>query len=179
MALRLEQKQRIVEEVHGALGQAPAAVLADYRGLTVADMTDLRSKAREGGVHLRVLRNSLARRAVEGTEHQCLREAFVGPTLLALSQEAPGAAARLLKEFAAEHEALEVRALSVGGALLGADALERVAALPSRDEALSLLLAVMLAPVVKLARTLNEVPGKLVRTLAAVGDDRRTEQAQE
>ncbi len=179
MALRLEQKQQIVDEVHDALGQAPAAVLADYRGLTVADMTDLRAKARDRGVYLRVVRNTLARRAVPGTRHQCLGEALVGPILLAVSQQAPGAAASLLKDFAKDHEALKVKALSVGGAMLGAEALDRVAALPTQDEALAMLLAVMQAPIAKLARTLNEVPGKLVRTLAAIGDAHRAEQTAE
>ena len=179
MALRLEQKQRIVDEVHDVLGQAPAVVLADYRGLTVADMTELRVQARNNGVYLRVVRNTLARRAVQGTDHQCLHDALTGPTLLALSQDAPSAAASLLKDFAKEHEDLRVTALSVGGAMLGAEALDQVAALPTREEALAMLLAVLQAPIGKLARTLNEVPGKLVRTLAAVGDAGGAEQTAE
>ena len=170
MALRLAQKQEIVAEVAAAVRTSHAAVLADYRGLAVEDMTDLRVKAREGGVYLRVVRNTLARRALAGTDYECLHDALVGPTLLALSREEPGAAARLLKDFTNEHETLRVKALAIGGALLGADALDSVASLPTKEEALSLLMAVLQAPVAKLVRTLNEVPAKLVRTLAAVGE---------
>jgi large subunit ribosomal protein L10 len=172
MALKLEHKQEIVAEVNEVAGKALSAVLADYRGLTVTQMTEMRTKARASGVYLRVIRNTLAKRAVEGTEHECLKSALVGPTLVAFSQEDPGAAARLMKEYAKTFEKLEVKALSIGGVLLGADQLDRVATLPTRDEALSLLMAVMQAPIAKLARTLNEIPGKLVRTLAAVRDQK-------
>jgi large subunit ribosomal protein L10 len=172
MALKLEHKQEIVAEVNEVAGKALSAVLADYRGLTVTQMTEMRTKARASGVYLRVIRNTLAKRAVEGTEHECLKSALVGPTLVAFSQEDPGAAARLMKEYAKTFEKLEVKALSIGGVLLGADQLDRVATLPTREEALSLLMAVMQAPIAKLARTLNEIPGKLVRTLAAVRDQK-------
>ncbi|MEZ7818557.1 MAG: 50S ribosomal protein L10 [Pseudomonadales bacterium] len=175
MALRLEQKQQIVAEVNEVAASALSAVIADYRGLTVAEMTQMRVKARESGVYLRVVRNTLAKRALEGTEYECLNDAFVGPTLLAFSQEEPGAAARLIKEYAKDYAELEVKALSIGGALLGADQLDRVAKLPTLDQARSMLMSVMQAPVVKLARTLNEVPGKLVRTIAAVRDQKQAE----
>ena len=175
MALRLEQKQQIVAEVNEVAASALSAVIADYRGLTVAEMTEMRVKARESGVYLRVVRNTLAKRAVEGTEYECLNEAFVGPTLLAFSQEDPGAAARLIKEYAKDYAELEVKALSIGGTLLNADQLDRVAKLPTLDEARSMLMSVMQAPVVKLARSLNEVPGKLVRTIAAVRDQKQAE----
>jgi large subunit ribosomal protein L10 len=175
VALRLEQKQQIVAEVSEVAASALSAVIADYRGLTVAEMTEMRVKARESGVYLRVVRNTLAKRAVEGTEYECLNEAFVGPTLLAFSQEDPGAAARLIKEYAKDYAELEVKALSIGGALLGADQIDRVAKLPTLDEARSMLMSVMQAPVVKLARSLNEVPGKLVRTIAAVRDQKQAE----
>ena len=173
MALKLEQKQTIVAEVNEAAGSAMSAVLADYRGLTVAQMIEIRAKARASGVYLRVVRNTLAKRAVEGTEYECLSEAFVGPTLLAFSQEDPGSAARLLADYVKEFEKLEVKALSIGGELLGADQLSRIAKLPTRDQALALLMSVMLAPITKLARTLNEVPAKLVRTVAAVRDQKQ------
>ena len=173
MALKLEQKQTIVAEVNAAAEKALSAVLADYRGLTVGQMTELRTKARASGVYLKVIRNTLAKRAVEGTDYACLKEALVGPTLVAFSQDDPGAAARLLKEYAKNFEKLEVKAVSIGGVLMGADQLDRVATLPTRDEALALLMAVMQAPIVKLARTLNEVPGKLVRTLAAIRDQKQ------
>ena len=173
MALRLEQKQAIVAEVNQAAGDALSAVVSDYRGLTVSQMTDLRAKARDSGVYLKVVRNTLARRAIEGTEYECLDEALVGPTLLAFSQEDPGAAARLIKEYAKENEALEVRALSIGGQLLAAGDIDRVAKLPTRDEALAILMATMIAPIGKLARTFNDVPGKLVRVVAAVRDQKQ------
>jgi large subunit ribosomal protein L10 len=175
VALRLEQKQQIVAEVNEVAASALSAVIADYRGLTVAEMTEMRVKARESGVYLRVVRNTLAKRAVEGTEYECLNDAFVGPTLLAFSQEDPGAAARLIKEYAKDYAELEVKALSIGGTLLDADQLDRVAKLPTLDEARSMLMSVMQAPVVKLARSLNEVPGKLVRTIAAVRDQKQAE----
>ncbi len=175
MALRLEQKQQIVAEVNEIAASALSAVVADYRGLTVLQMTQMRSKARETGVYLRVVRNTLAKRAVEGTDYACLEEVFIGPSLLAFSIEDPGSAARLLKDYAKQHDALEVKALSIGGEMLGADQLDRIALLPTLDIARSLLLAVMQAPVIKLARTLNEVPGKIVRVLAAVADQKKAE----
>ena len=174
MALKLEQKRQIVAEVRREAGRALAAVLAGYRGMTVAEMTELRASARRRGVYLRVVRNRLAERAMAGTEYECLNGQFRGPTLLAFSRQEPGAAARLLKSSAQQYDALEIKALSIGGQLLDASQIDRVANLPTREEALAALLAVMLAPVAKLARTLNAVPGKLARTLAAVGDAKRT-----
>jgi len=173
MAMKLEQKQEIVAEVNEAANRALAAVVSDYRGLTVSQMTELRAKARQSGVYLKVMRNTLARRAVVGTEYECLVEALVGPTLLAFSQEDPGAAARLLKDHAKQFEALEIKAFAVGGRMYGPEEIDRLAKLPTRDEALSLLMSVMQAPVAKLARTLNEVPGKLVRTIAAIRDQKQ------
>ncbi len=170
MALRLEQKREIVAEVNQAAASALSAVLADYRGLTVSEMTEMRAKARKSGVYLRVVRNTLAKRAVEGTQYECLNEAFVGPTLLAFSTDEPGSAARLIKDCVKDYDALEVKALSIDGELLDAGQLDRVAKLPTKDEAIALLMAVMQAPITKLARTLKEVPGKLVRTVAAVRD---------
>ena len=170
MALRLEQKREIVAEVNQAAASALSAVLADYRGLTVSEMTEMRAKARNSGVYLRVVRNTLAKRAVEGTQYECLNEAFVGPTLLAFSTDEPGSAARLIKDCVKDYDALEVKALSIDGKLLDAGQLDRVAKLPTKDEAIALLMAVMQAPIAKLARTLKEVPGKLVRTIAAVRD---------
>jgi large subunit ribosomal protein L10 len=175
VALQLEQKRQIVAEVNEIAASALSAVVADYRGLTVAEMTEMRSKARESGVYVRVVRNTLAKRAVEGTEYACLDEAFVGPTLLAFSQGDPGSAARLLKNYAKEHQALEVKALAIGGELLGADQIDRVATLPTLDEARAMLLAVMQAPVIKFMRTLNEVPTKLVRAVAAVRDQKQAQ----
>ena len=154
MALRLEQKQQIVAEVNEVAASALSAVIADYRGLTVAEMTEMRVKARESGVYLRVVRNTLAKRAVEGTEYECLNDAFVGPTLLAFSQEDPGAAARLIKEYAKDYAELEVKALSIGGTLLGADQLDRVAKLPTLDEARANIVGILNAAGSKLVSIL-------------------------
>jgi large subunit ribosomal protein L10 len=175
VALRLEQKQQIVAEVKEIAASALSAVVADYRGLTVAEMTEMRAKARETGVYLRVVRNTLVKRAVEGTDYACLYDTFVGPTLVAFSQEDPGSAARLLKDYAKEHEALEVRALAIGGELLTADQIDLVATLPTLDGARSMLLSVMLAPITKLARTMNEVPSKVTRAVAAIRDQKEAE----
>lgn len=170
MALKIEQKRSIVAELHQEAGKALAAVLADYRGMTVAQMTELRAEARRRGLYLRVIRNTLAQRAMAGTKFECLDGEFKGPTLLAFSRQEPGAAARLLKDSVQQYEALKIKALSIDGQLLDASQIDRVASLPTREEALAQLLAIMLAPAAKLARTLNEVPGKLARTLAAVRD---------
>jgi len=172
MALTLEQKKSVVAEVAEVASSALSAVAAEYRGLTVDEMTELRKKAREGGVYLRVIKNTLARRAVQGTEFECISESLVGPLVLAFSQEDPGSAARVIKDFAKEHEVLQVRFVAVGGELLPANDIERLASLPTRDQALAMLMGVMKAPIEKLARTLNEVPGKLVRTVAAIRDQK-------
>ena len=118
-------------------------------------------------MYVRVIRNTLARRAVAGTEFACLEETFTGPTLLALSLEDPGAAARVLKDFMKGNDALEVKALAIGGERLGPDRLDAVASLPTRDQALAMLMGTMLAPVTKLAQTFNAVPSKVVRTVDA------------
>ncbi len=170
MALRLNQKQDIVSEVNREAGEALSAVLVDYRGMTVSEMTDLRRRARGDGVYLKVVRNTLARRGVEGTEYECLNDALIGPTLLAFSRGEPGTAARLLKDCVRDYDALTVKALAIGGQLLDAGQIDRVAALPTREEALAMLMAAMQAPIAKLARTLSEVPGKLARTVAAIRD---------
>lgn len=171
--LNLEDKKSIVSEVSAVAADAHSAIAAEYHGLTVEEMTDLRTKARDGGVYLRVVKNTLARRALEGTEFECMKDGLVGPLLLAFSQEDPGSAARLIKDFAKEHEMLVTKLVSVGGELLAPGDIDRLASLPTRDQAISMLMAVMKAPVEKLARTLNEVPGKLVRTVAAVRDQKQ------
>ncbi len=172
MSLTLEQKKAVVAEVAEVASKAWSAVAAEYRGLTVEEMTELRVKARGEGVYLRVIKNTLAKRAVQGTEFECIQEGLVGPLLLAFSLEDPGAAARVIKEFAKEHEKLVVRMVAVGGQMLPASEIERLASLPTRDQALSMLMAVMKAPLDKFARTLNEAPGKLVRTVAAIRDQK-------
>ena len=173
MAIGLEDKKAIVAEVNEVASGALSVVIADYHGVDANDLTGLRKSAREGGVYLRVVRNTLAKRAVEGTEFECLKEVLVGPTVLAFSLEDPGAAARLLKDFAKEKKAFEIKALAVGGELLGADQIDRLAKMPTRDQALAMLAAVTLAPVTKLARTLNDIPGKVTRVVAAVRDQKK------
>lgn len=175
MALQLEQKQAIVAEVNAAAGAALSAVVADHRGVSVAEMTDLRRRARESGVTLRVVRNTLLKRAVAGTDYECLADVATGPTMLAFSNDDPGSAARLLKEAVREIEELDVKAVSIGGQLFAAEDIDRVATLPTRDEAIAMLMSVMQAPVAKFVRTLIEVPGKLTRTLAAVRDSKEAQ----
>lgn len=175
MALGLAEKQAIVEEVHSAANAALSAALADYRGLTVEEMTALRRDARESGVYLKVVRNTLLKRAVVGTDFECLAEEAAGPSMLAFANDDPGAAARLFKRTADELEDFDVKVLAIGGQLVPAEDIERVATLPTRDEALAMLMSVMQAPAAKLVRTLNAIPSKLVRTLAAVGEQRREE----
>lgn len=173
MAIRLEDKKQIVSEVNEAATSALSAVLADYRGVSVSDLTSLRKNARENGVYLRVVRNTLLKRAFASTDYECLNPVLSGPTILAFSMEDPGAAARVLKDFAKGNDKFEVKALSIGGKLLGADQLDALASLPTYDQAVSMLMSVMLAPVTKLARTFNEVPTKVTRAVAAVRDQKQ------
>lgn len=170
MALSLSEKQAIVAEVAVVAKDAHSAVIAEYAGVESNDMNALRAQARAGGVYLRVVKNSLARRAIEGTDYECLSESLVGPMIIAFSQEDPGCAARVLKDYAKGNDKLVIKALSISGQLLAASELDRLASLPTKDQAISMLMSVMQAPVTKLARTLKEVPGKLVRTVAAVKD---------
>ncbi len=174
MALNLEGKKQVVSEVAAVAADAYSAIAAEYRGLTVEEMTAMRAKAREGGVYLRVVKNTLARRALEGTEFECMREGLVGPLLLAFSQEDPGAAARLIRDFSKDHDKLVPRLVAIGGELVDPSDIKRLADLPTYDQAISMLMAVMKAPVEKLVRTINEVPGKLVRTVAAIRDQKES-----
>lgn len=170
MTLTLAAKKAVVEEVTAVASKAISAVVADYRGLTVNQMTKLRAEARKSGVYLRVVRNTLTRRAFEKTEFACLSDLLVGPLFVALSLESPSDAARLLKEYSKTYEKLEIKALSVGGKVYGADQLDLVASLPTRDEAIAKLMYVMKAPIEKFVRTLAEPHAKLVRTVAAIKD---------
>ncbi len=168
MTLRLEDKQAIVAEVGEVAKNALSAVTAEYRGLSVEEMSQLRLQARSSGVYLRVVRNTLARRAVEGTGFACLQNTLVGPLLLAFSQQEPGAAARLIRTFVKQNEKLVVKAVAFDGQLLAVNELEKLANLPTRDEAIATLIAVMKAPITKLVRTLAEPQAKLVRTFATL-----------
>lgn len=170
MTLTLAGKKAVVEEVTSVASKAISAVVADYRGLTVNQMTNLRMEARKAGVYLRVVRNTLTRRAFEKTEFSCLNEVLVGPLFIALSLNAPSDAARLLKEFTKTFDKLEVKALSISGKVLGAEHLDTIASLPTKEEAIAKLMFVMKAPIEKFVRTLAEPHAKLVRTVAAVKD---------
>ncbi|NVK31156.1 MAG: 50S ribosomal protein L10 [Gammaproteobacteria bacterium] len=168
MALTRQEKEAVVAEVAEVAKDAHSAVAAEYRGLTVAQMTALRVKAREQGVYVRVVKNTLARIAIAGTEFECMGEKLQGPLVLGFSQSGPSAAARLFRDFAKENDALKAVVVSISGEAMDGSALDKVAKLPTKDEAIASLMSVMQAPVAKLARTLNEVPGKLVRTVDAV-----------
>ncbi len=173
MPLTLQQKQTVVSEVAEAAAQAHSVIVAEYQGLTVGEMSQLRVKARESNVHLRVVKNSLARRAFEGTDYGCLSDALQGQMVYAFSMEEPGGAARVLKEYADANKKLVVKLIAFGGELLDPSEIKRLASLPTYDQAISLLMAVMKAPVEKLARTMKEVPGKLTRTVAAIRDQKQ------
>jgi len=169
----LKEKQAIVAEVNETANKALSAVMADYRGVSVDEMTSLRQQARSAGVHVKVIRNTLAKRAFEGTEFECLNEALLGPNILAFSIEDPGAGARVFKDFAKDNESFEIKALSVGGKMLPPEQIDVLAKLPNREQALAMLLSVMQAPITKLARTLNDVPGRVTRVVAAVRDQKQ------
>ncbi len=170
MALRLEDKKALVKEVNMVAGDSVTAVAAEYRGLSVAEMTELRKEARKAGVYLRVVKNTLARRAVEGTDFECMQDALNGPILLAFAKEDPGAAARVIKDFAKGHNALQAVSLSAGGQLLPGSDLSKLADLPTLDQARAILLGVMVAPMSQLVRTIAEPSAMLARTLSARGD---------
>ena len=170
MPLNLEDKKALVTEVSAVAAEAVSVVAAEYRGLTVTQMTELRAKARAQGVYMRVVKNTLARKAVAGTAFECIGPSLKGPLVLAFSKDDPGAAARVVKAFAKDNDKLVATLVSLGGQLLPAKDIDRVASLPTREQALAMLMGVMKAPIQKLVGTLNAAPSKLVRTLAAVRD---------
>ena len=173
MALNLEDKKALVAEVSEVAATALSVVAAEYRGLTVSQMTELRSKARSAGVYMRVVKNTLARKAMAGTSFECMGPVLKGPLVLAFSRDDPGAAARVVKAFAKDNDKLVTTAVSLGGQVLAASALDTVASLPTREQALAQLMGVMKAPIQKLAAALAATPSKLVRTLAAVRDQKQ------
>ncbi|MCX7114640.1 MAG: 50S ribosomal protein L10 [Gammaproteobacteria bacterium] len=168
MTLTLAAKKEVVQEVASVASKAISAVVADYRGLTVNQMTQLRVQARKSNVYLKVVRNTLSKRAFEGTEFDCLNDHMVGPVVLALSFDSPGDAARLMKDFSKSFDKLEVKALSVGGKVYGVNQLDAVASLPTKEEAIAKLMYVMKAPIEKFVQTLAAPHAKLVRLLVAV-----------
>lgn len=169
MALRLEDKKAIVKAVHQSARDALSLVIADARGVAAGDMTALRKEARAMRVEVRVVKNSLARRALDETDFDCVSESLSGPSFFGFSMEDPGAAARLFKGFAKEHEEFSIKALSFGGRLMDASQIDMLATLPTMDEARAQLCNLMLAPITKLVRTLNEVPAQAVRVVHQVG----------
>jgi len=173
VALRLDDKKVVVAEVAAVAAQAHSAVAAEYRGLSVSALTRLRKEARESGVYLRVVKNTLARKAVEGTSFECMQDGLVGPLILAFSLEDPGSAARVVSAFAKTNDKLVVKLVAVGGKQYGPTELERLASLPNREQALSMLMGTMKAPIEKFVRTLAEPHAKFVRTVAAVRDQKQ------
>ena len=170
MALNFAQKEAIVAEIAEVAKSAYSVIGAEYRGLTVEQLTKLRVEARKSGVYVRVVKNTLARRALADTDFACMRDGLTGPLILAFSQADPGSAARVLEAFAKEHNKFQVRIIALGGKLLDPSEIGTLAKMPTYDQAVSMLMSVMKAPVQKLTSTLNEVPGKLVRTIAAIRD---------
>ena len=173
MPLRLEDKKALVAEINQVAASAFSAVAAEYRGLSVAQMTELRAKAREEAVYIRVVKNTLAKLAVSGTEFECLADVLKGPLVLAFSQEDPGAAARVVKGFAKDNEDLVTKAVAIGGALYPASDLERLASLPTLDQARAMLLGLLQAPAGKFVRTIAEPPAMLARVLATYKDQQQ------
>lgn len=171
MGLSLEQKQAVVAEVSAQLARAQAVIVAEYRGLDVGRVTQLRSKARKSGLYLRVLKNTLARRAVQGTPFEKLTDQLTGPLIYGIAQD-PVAVAKVLSEFAKDNEQFVIKAGAMPNTMMSAKDVKALALLPSREQLLAMLMGTMQAPVAKLARTMNEVPGKFVRTLAALREQR-------
>ncbi|HDN25994.1 MAG TPA: 50S ribosomal protein L10 [Thioploca sp.] len=172
MPLKLEDKRAIVATVHKIASTAHSAIAAEYRGMTVTQMTQLRVQARQADVYLRVVRNTLARRAVLNTDFECLRDILVGPVVLAFSIDDPGAAARVIRDFSKNNDKLVVKGVAIGGQLLGASEIDIVAKLPTLKQAISKLMSVIQAPITKLVCTIQEPYAKLVRTIAAVRDSK-------
>ncbi len=171
MGLSLEQKQAIVTEVAARLAKAQAVIVAENRGLDVGAVTGLRVKARKSGLYLRVLKNSLARRAVQGTPFEPLSGQLAGPLMYGIAQD-PVAGAKVLADFAKDHERFVIMGGALPNAVMSAKDVKALATMPSREELLAKLVGTMQAPIAKLVRTMNEVPGRFVRTLAAVHESR-------
>ena len=171
MGLNLEQKQAVVSEVAAELAKAQAVIVAEYRGLDVARVTQLRAKARKSGLYLRVLKNTLARRAVKGTPFEQLSDQMVGPLMYGIAAD-PVAGAKVIAEFAKENELFVIRGGAMANTKMSDKDVKALALLPSREELIARLMGTMQAPVAKLVRTMNEVPGKFVRTLAAYRDSK-------
>lgn len=173
MPLTLSDKQTIVADLSAVMQSSMSVAIAHYRELTVEDITELRKLGRERGVRIQVARNTLLRRAVAGTDFECLTPVLVGPTMLLSTTDEPAAAARLVKDFAKDHEQLKIQGVCLSGELYGPEQLDSVASLPTYDEAISMLMSVMQAPITKFVRTFREPVAKMVRTVSAVGDSKQ------
>ena len=174
MALNLEAKKAIVTALHTSANEASTAVVADYTGMQVAELTALRGEARAAGVELKVVRNTLARRAFSDTSFACLNEVLSGPCLFAFSREDPGAGARLLRAFAKKHEIFKVKALALSNQLLPANQIDRLADLPTREVALARLMGLMRMPVQRIAQIMQAIPQRMVHTIVAVRDSKNS-----
>ncbi len=172
MALSIEGKKAIVAEVAAVAAEAHSVVGADYQGIDANEMNELRTKARADGVYLRVVKNTLARRAVEGTDFECIQDELTGSLVLAFSEEDPGAAGRVIVDFMKDNDKLEVKIVSIGGKLMTPGDVKVLAKMPTKDQAIGMLMSVMKAPISKFVRTLAEPHTKLVRTIAAVRDQK-------
>lgn len=171
MSLNRQEKAVVIEEVSAQVAQAQSIIIAEYRGLDVASVTVLRKTARESGVYLRVLKNTLARRAVAGTAFEPLSTQLTGPLIYGISAD-PVAAAKVLAGFAKSNDKLVIKGGSLPNSILNADGVKALATMPSREELLSKLLGTMQAPIAQFVRTLNEVPTKFARGLAAIRDQK-------
>ncbi|ASY31259.1 50S ribosomal protein L10 [Taylorella equigenitalis] len=171
MSLNRNEKQIVIDEISAQLSEAQSIVVAEYRGIDVASVTVLRKKARESGVYLRVLKNTLVTRAIKETNFQQLEDKLVGPLIYAISKD-PVAAAKVLSSFAKENDKIVLKAGALPGSVLDSNGIKQLATMPSREELLSKLMGTMQAPIAKFVRTLNEVPTKFVRGLAAVRDQK-------
>lgn len=169
----LDDKKAIVKEVATIAAQAHSAIAAEYRGLTVTEFTQLRKTAKETGVYLRVVKNTLAIKAVAGTEFECMQTSLAGPLILAFSMEDPGCAARLIRNFSKAHNQLITKFVAIGGQIYDSSELKKLASLPNREQALSMLMLVMRTPVEKFVRTLAEPNTKIVRVITAVKDQKQ------
>jgi large subunit ribosomal protein L10 len=176
VALNREAKAMVIDDVSAQLAQAQSVILAEYRGLDVANITELRKKARDAGVYLRVLKNTLVRRSVAGTPFEMLADKMVGPLIYGISTD-PVAAAKVMNDFAKANEVFVIKAGAMPNYLMDAAGVKALASMPSRDELLSKLLGTMQAPVAQFVRTLNEVPSKFVRTVAALKTQRESQSA--
>ncbi len=173
MPLKLEGKKALVAEVNGVASSAFSAIAAEYRGLSAQELNELRAKARNDGVYLRVVKNTLAKLAVAGTDFECMQDGLKGPLVLAFSTGDPGAAARVLKDFSKSHDRFQIKLIALGGKLLAPSDLDRLVNLPNREQAIAMLMGTMKAPIQQFVRTLAEPHAKLARTLAAIRDQKQ------